>query len=133
MTIRLGITLLLAALVGSLAGCSLFGTDDVFPGDAENEVGIYEGRFAQGFEDSPFEPCGLDETWLITFEGDDAVGRDFIERVTAVTRHANPMYVRLRGVPSPKGEYPGIFISYDRRFTLVEVLEVRAPRIGDCR
>lgn len=130
MKTRITTSCLLLLLGVGLAGCSLFGEDaTVFvPG----ETAIYEGHYAQGFEDSPFNPCGSDEQWLITFEPEEPVGVAFRERVAATLREANPMYVRLRGVPSAKGKYPGIFETYDRQFTLLEVLSVRAPRAGDC-
>ncbi len=41
-------------------------------------------------------------------------------------------YVRLRGALSPKGQFPGIFIIYDRPLELTDVLEVRAIQEGDC-
>ena len=128
------VPLLLIVLLGSLAGCSLFGTDDAFSGDPGDEVATVEGRFTQGFEDSPFHPCGYSgEQWLIIYEPDDPVGRAFRERVTSTLGEANPVYVRLRGAPGEKGRFPGFFIEYDRKFRLTEVLEVRAPRAGDCQ
>ena len=99
----------------------------------ENGPDVYEGVFSQGFEDSPFEPCGRSEQWLIT-TGDTTAMRIFREQVFDVLRAgSNPMYARLHGTLSPKGEYPGIFITYDRQLELTEVLDIRPLRGLDCR
>ncbi len=97
-----------------------------------SEPDVYQGIYVQGFEDSPFEPCGRSEKWLIAV-GDTAAMQHFRERVLEVLKQGNnPMYARLRGTLSPKGEFPGNFITYDRILELSEVLEVRVIQEGDC-
>jgi len=99
---------------------------------SESEPDVYEGIYSQGFEDSTFEPCGRSERWLIAV-GDTAAMQHFGERVFEVLRQGNnPMYARLRGALSPKGSFPGNFITYDRKLELTDVLEVRAIQEGDC-
>ena len=60
------------ALGFMLPACTLIdGTDD--------EPGVYEGVYSQGFEDSPFEPCERSEQWLIV-PGDSGAMRIFRDR-----------------------------------------------------
>ena len=100
---------------------------------SELEPDVYEGIYSQGFEDSPFEPCGRSERWLLAV-GDTAAIQHFRERVFEVLRQGNnPMYARLRGTLSPRGHIPGFFITYDRTLEVTAVLEVRAIQEGDCQ
>lgn len=120
------IYLIILALGLMLPACALIDS-------TENEPDVYEGTYSQGFEDSPFEPCRRSERWNI-ITGDTTAMQDFRDRVVAVLNQgSNPMYARLRGTLSPKGQYPGIFITYDHQLELIEVLEVRALRASDCR
>ena len=112
----------------TLASCGFFVEEDepeVFPRAAD----VYEGLYSQGFEDSVFSPCGLDEDWLLV--ADDSTFSAFTRRVVDVLDE-NPIYVRLEGTPSEPGTYRGFMITYDRRFTLTDVEEVRGRREGDC-
>ena len=119
------------ALIFAAALCLVLNACALVDGSV-SEPDVYEGIYAQGFEDSPFEPCGRSERWLIA-AGDTAAVRDFIRRAfDEVQQRHNPMYARLRGTLSPKGPFPGIFITYDRKLELTEVLEVRAIQEGDC-
>lgn len=117
------------ALSLALPACALIDNND---GD-DLEPDVYEGVYAQGFEDSTFEPCGREEVWLIT-AGNDAAMQDFADRVVAVlnTEGGNPMYARLRGTTSAKGTVPGIFITYDRTLALTEVLDVKPLSEQSC-
>ena len=112
----------------TLAACSLVeGEEGVLTAD------LYEGVYSQGIEDSTFEPCGRDEVWQIEFD-DEAVTRVFIDQVSEVIRQGeNPMYARLRGTLSPRGQYPGIFIVYDRELTIIDTEEVRPLQDSDCQ
>jgi len=119
------------ALIFAAALCLVLNACALVDGSV-SEPDVYEGIYAQGFEDSPFEPCGRSERWLLAV-GDSAAMQHFRERVFEVLRQGNnPMYARLRGTLSPKGPFPGIFITYDRKLELTEVLEVRAIQEGDC-
>ena len=119
--------LIALALCLALPACALFDSSD---DDDALEAAVYEGIYSQGIEAGMFEPCGRDEVWNITTI-DVNVIRDFIDRVRAV--EDNPVYARLRGVLSPKGEYVGNFITYDRQLDLTETLEVRSVQESDCR
>ena len=92
---------------------------------------VVEGLYQQGIEDSTFEPCQLEEVWQIT--ADDEVWQEFMPRVAEALNNGSPVYVRLEGIPSVKGEYQGFFITYDRIFEMKDVLNVRARSSGDCR
>ncbi|MGI9175508.1 MAG: hypothetical protein ACR2GR_09355 [Rhodothermales bacterium] len=111
----------------TLASCRFFteSEPDVHPGTP----GVYAGLYSQGFEDSVFRPCGIDEDWKLV--GDDSTFSDFSRR-SAEALAENPAYVRLRGTPSRRGTYEGFFVTYDRQFTMTDVVEVRGRREGDC-
>jgi hypothetical protein len=117
---------LTVALCLALSACTLVN-------DGESDPDVYEGFYAQGIEDSVFEPCHRDEVWQIT-EGDEAAVQRFLDRVFDEIRAGhNPVYARLRGVLSPRGQIPGFFVTYDRTLELTEVLDVRTIRGDDCR
>ncbi len=125
MKLRL-IYLFTLALGCMLPACALIdGTED--------EPGVYEGVYSQGFEGGTFEPCGRSERWLI-IPGDSTAMQIFVERVVdVVTAGNNPLYARLRGTPGPQGEYLINFNIYERQFELSEILDVRALQANDCR
>lgn len=112
-----------------LAGaCDLLSDGD--PRVEPRERGVYVGTYSQGFEDSVFEPCGLDEAWkIVAFDADTTFGRRIW---TLVEEGENPMFVRLRGTPTERGTFEGFFVTYDREFVLQEALDVRALGDTDC-
>lgn len=118
--------LLIVVLVVPLSGCGLF--EDDTDGLAGRRA-VYEGTYSQGIEDSVFEPCDApNESWRI-----DADDTAFYDSVRAeLGRSGNPMHIRVRGIPSEKGSFEGIFATYDRRFELIETLDVRERRATDC-
>lgn len=118
-------SLLVILLFLPLSGCGLFGDDDGLAG----RRAVYEGTYSQGIEDSVFEPCDApDESWRI--DADDTAFYDSVR--VELGRSGNPMHIRVRGIPSEKGSYEGIFATYDRRFALIETLSVRELRGTDC-
>jgi hypothetical protein len=90
----------------------------------------YEGSYTYGFEIVSFKPCGVNGAWWVT--GERAPMRDLYTRYTALTKTTQPIHVQLRGYVSERGIY-GHMGGYEREFTLVEVLEARTIRPGDCR
>ena len=109
----------------TLASCSFFPDD----GGDPLEPGVYAGLYSQGIEDSDFKPCGIDENWMLV--ADDSTFTVFIQQMAAV-QFENPTYVRLRGTPSRRGTYKGFFMTYDRRFTMTGVAEVRGRQEEEC-
>jgi hypothetical protein len=96
--------------------------------------GVYQGRFVVGHETSWFTPCGTDERWWVP--------RD-LEEVTRFIaqspRVAGPhgwdnarVFLKARAIPSATGTY-GHLGKYSRELDVLEVLEVREFRVGDCR
>ena len=124
------LALLFLLLVG--AGCELLPDGDepqVFP---EARPAQFEGFYAQGFEDSTFQPCGRDDRWWVT--GDEEALRTLAQGYTDAGPQSNyaPVFARVRGTLSPSGTY-GNFDFFARALAIDEVLEVRAARPGDCR
>lgn len=116
-------------LTASFIAISCSSTEPVEP----EVIGVYAGTYSQGIEDSFFSPCVKNENWLIKAE-DEAIDSVFAARVLKVLAlGANPMFVRLQGVPSLHGNYQGIFMRYDREFAVLGVIEVRPLRANDCR
>ena len=52
------------ALIFAAALCLVLNACALVDGSA-SEPDVYEGIYSQGFEDSPFEPCGRSERWLL--------------------------------------------------------------------
>ena len=126
------ILLLVSLLCFTLTACTLIDPNETSFDALAGERAVFEGRFTQGFEDSIFKPCGQDEAWFLT--ADSTTLRTFIRQsADALGQSGNPVYARLQGTLSLKGEYPGIFITYDRTLTVTEVLDVRPLRTNDCR
>lgn len=93
----------------------------------------YAGRYSQGIEDSPFQPCNLQEKWLLQWDT-DSLTSVFITLVTAaLNTGSNPMMARLKGEASERGQYKGIYEIFDRVFVVTEILEVRAMKAEDCQ
>ena len=113
------------ALCMTLTACNLLIDDS----DDPLEPSVYVGLYSQGIEDSVFRPCDRDENWMLV--ADDSTFTVFIQQMAAV-QFENPTYVRLRGTPSQRETYKGFFMTYDRRFTMTDVVEVRRPQEEDC-
>ncbi len=121
----LAAVVLVIGMMGS--GCDWISSDSaVVPGRS----GVYAGPFSQGIEDSVFDPCGREEVWkIVGFDADTTFGRRVWEQLRA---GENPMFVRLQGIPTARGAFEGIFVTYDREFALEEALEVRPLQETDC-
>lgn len=121
----------LLLLLAFAAGCELLPDGDapnVFP---EARPAEFEGFFAQGFEDSTFEPCRRDERWWVT--GDTTALRLLSQGYLDAGQQAGfaPVFARVQGTLSPPGSY-GNFDTFERALAIDEVLEVRAARPDDC-
>ena len=79
-----------------------------------------------GNEDSNFNPCiDREESWQLNVQ-DTTFGTKLQKA------NGNPVYIKLRGVVSTKGEYRGFFAVYDRRFEVEEVIEVTSTKRKHC-
>lgn len=123
--IRIPLSGLLLLLMSFLVySCSIFGSDDqeIVPG----VEGTYTGIYSQGIEDSDFNPCiDRDESWQLNSE-DPAVFSKINEA------EGNPVYVKLRGIPSEKGEFMGFYVKFDRQFEVKEVIESKNLNKKNC-
>lgn len=108
-----------------ISSCGIFENDD-----ADIVAGVedvYAGIYTQGIEDSNFNPCiDQDESWQLV-EIEDTT---FIAQLQEVNE--NPVYMELRGTPSEKGEFQGIFATFDRQFTVNEVVRVTSQAENEC-
>ncbi len=121
---------LIISSAGAVVSLILFvscDNDPVSPGHAA----IYAGSYSQGIEYSIFKPCAVGEAWMITFASDEVASR-FMMRVLEVVGSSNPMYTSLRGVPSEKGSFKGIFVTFDRQFEVTEILDAHELTLDDC-
>lgn len=116
-------TLSLALFAPLLTGCS----------SSVDDPSTYEGLFSTGFEVVSFTECGASENWwLVTEIGSEAAAESLFTQYHQLTTEAyQPVFVRLKGTPTEKGEY-GHVGAYSREFFLSEVIEVRAPASGEC-
>lgn len=109
-----------------ISSCNLIGNDDK---SGKYGKDVYDGIYLQGIEDSWFVPCvNVDESWKPIFTD---------ESFTPVWNALNDsesykLYIRVRGIPSKKGDYKGFFAEYDREFEIFEVLEARESDSGKC-
>ncbi|MGD8749448.1 MAG: hypothetical protein PVI44_13370 [Balneolaceae bacterium] len=106
--------------------CSIFGGGG--GGEPSPGVeGIYEGIYTQGFEDSSFQPCLVkDEVWKLV-EIEDSTFFSGLQKVGE-----NPVYMKLKGIPSEKGGFLGFFVKYDREFSVQKVLRVASSNTINC-
>ena len=110
----------------AVGGCSIFSSDDDEIKLAGKED-VYAGIYSQGIEDSSFKPCiAQNEVWkLINIED-----TSFIRQI--IKFKENPVYVKLKGVPSEKGEFRGFFMTYDRQFTVQKVVHIGSLQENGC-
>ena len=104
------------------------------PTTPDDDLVEVTGTFSAGFEISGMKPCGIMEHWCFG-------SSEFIARYEAtvglepggsrVVTGGGGVFVRLRGRPSERGSYCHLGLS-ERTFEVVEVLEMRLRRPGDC-
>ncbi|MBN2733168.1 MAG: hypothetical protein JXR26_12125 [Balneolaceae bacterium] len=117
-----GLLILLMSLL--IYSCSIFGGDD--PEIVPGVEGTYTGIYSQGFEDSDFNPCiDRDESWQLSSEDPAAFSK-------INEAEGNPVYVKLRGIPSEKGEFMGFYVMFDRKFEVKEVLFSKSLNEKNC-
>jgi hypothetical protein len=107
----------------TITGCSLFG--DIFGGDDDK----YVGTVSFGFEEVSFRPCGRTEQWWMT--GGEIIAELQTQYNDLGVNQYEPVYARLNGEPSEKGEY-GHVGAYQREFEVTRIVEVRLLSDGEC-
>ena len=105
-------------LTALLAGCASVTTEPV--------PEIHAGFYRAGFEEDGFSPCESGEEWWVV-DGQELRAR----YAETAERDYEPVYAVVRGETGPRGAF-GHLGAYDRELRVTEVLEVRAPREGDC-
>lgn len=102
------------------AGCAIV--------DNLDDDGILEGYFSFGFEDASFFPCHVNEAWWVN--SDPAVG--LLDAYSAIASGPHDLvYGRARGTRTPRGTY-GHLGRYQREFTVMDLVEIRSTKAGDC-
>ncbi|HHE72060.1 MAG TPA: hypothetical protein ENL34_07270 [Chloroflexi bacterium] len=97
------------------------------------ESGTWEGFFTAGRTGRVFRPCGSRMAWWVQNPPFGDAADELDRRYQAiVSRPYEPVYVRIRGQASRKGQY-GPLGSYQRVLYVEEVLEIREQREGDCK
>ena len=97
---------------------------------ASRPVSIVSGCYAVPFEAPSFAPAGLNEKWNVISTPPDF--RKHLERVAGSSSAVNAgleVFLRARARVSSKGAF-GYFGSATREAAIVEVLEMRRPRVG---
>ena len=118
-------------LLAFAAGCELLPEADTPRRLPDGDATQFEGFFAQGFEDSTFQPCGSDESWWATGEADAmrTLAEGYLDAGERIGYA--PVFARVQATLSPPGSY-GNFDKFERALTIEEVLEVRPARPDDC-
>ena len=110
----------------SAASCVAAGADTT----ASRPVSIVAGCYTVPFEAPSFEPAGLSEKWNVVSTPPDF--RKHLESAAGsggVVNAGFEVFLRARARVSSKGAF-GYFGSASREVAIVEVLEMRRPRIG---
>jgi hypothetical protein len=97
---------------------------------ASRPISIVAGCYTVPFEAPSFEPAGLNEKWNVVSTPPDF--RKHLERAAGSGGAVNAgfeVFLRARARVSSKGAF-GYFGSATREASIVEVLEMRRPRIG---
>lgn len=96
-------------------------------GDIAGKTDTYAGIYTQGIEDSNFNPCfAQEESWQFVEIQDTS----FAKKVLKLGE--NPIFMRLKGTPGRKGEYKGIYATYDRQVKVEEVVGVGTLQEKGC-
>jgi hypothetical protein len=102
-----------------LASCGLQNSS---PDEIAGKEDIYTGIYSQGIEDAWFRPClNMKESWLFAEVSDST----FYPALSDNRNGFDPLYMELRGIPTEKGKYPGIFTTHNRGFEIKEMIVIR--------
>ncbi len=101
-------------------------------GCASTEQGsIVEGFYTFGAEVEVLQPCLSEQVYWLYGEGEKR-RRLRAAHASLTTTPYQKVYVRVRARPGEKATQ-GFPADYDGTMVLEEILEVRAPGLGDCR
>ena len=98
---------------------------------------VVAGSYKAAFEVSSFKPCASNELWWVDFDSTTGLGRTVLPRLAMLDGKPDSIlssaitFARFRGDTTPRGRY-GHLGSYERRFHVLEVLDLRPPGPTDC-
>lgn len=126
---KFALIFLLILSANLLFSCNTNNSGDAPPTNTEIE---FMGVYAQGIEDSWFYSCEYEEpAWKPEFN-EQSFGQlhEFWENRDP---DGGPfMKVRIVGVLSSKGNYQGIFETYDREIQILSILDIDYTEDTDC-
>ncbi|MHC4180357.1 MAG: hypothetical protein ACYSWU_22875 [Planctomycetota bacterium] len=111
----------LSALLLLLSACA--GDDPLNAPESEIDV---HGHYAFGLEVASLHACDVDEVWWVEDPAGLLAGYNDVAE-----QEFEGVYVRLRGIRSPLGEY-GHVGAYDRTFEVTGLYEMRTAGPDDC-